>query len=76
MIYQSLAQKYKWKAISILHEKTKLILAQRGPRGATRVHTRACGGPKAARGPHAEAARGEEARTHWHLQKCPRVNRK
>jgi len=31
MIYQKSAHKYKWKAISILQEKAKLISAQRGP---------------------------------------------
>ena len=29
MIYQRSAQKYKWKVISILHEKAKLISAPR-----------------------------------------------
>ena len=52
----------KWKAISILHEKGKLISAQCGTRGATREHARARGGPQAGRGPRAEAAHGEEAR--------------
>ena len=45
MIYQRLAQKYIWKAISILHEKAKLILAQRGSRGATRARERSARKP-------------------------------
>ena len=66
MIYQRSAQKYNWKAISILHEKAKLILAQRGPRVAARARARG--------GPCTEAASGEEAHTRWYSYKnAPRL---
>ena len=59
MIYQRSTQKYKWKAISILHEKAKLISAQRGPHTTQRVGKRTVAHGAA----HArEVAHGEEAR--------------
>ena len=63
MIYQISAQKYKWKAISILHENAKLISAQRGPSDATRAPEcmAARGAAHAALAHAREAAHDEEA---------------
>ena len=67
MIYQSSAQKYKWKAISILHEKAKLISAQRGPHTMQRARERTTAHRHSPREAslQREAARGEEAYARW-----------
>ena len=67
MIYQRSALKYKWKAISILHEKTKLISAH----AAQCTRTLARGDPQVRRCPRVEAARGEEVPRAGTLAKTP-----